>query len=161
MISRNVLLPTLLQVSILHFTNAVPKEQQHCKPQPGDPHWPTTSEWQSLNASVSGRLHAPVPLGAVCHPSWPQFNHTSCIELQNVWTTSNFHALDQVSVDYNDITCLPNATTPCSAAGYPRYVLEAENAKDVAHGVAFARKTGIRLVVKGTGHDYPGRQVIP
>jgi hypothetical protein len=61
-----------------------------------------------------------------------------------------------VCIDYNDITCLPNVTAPCSDAGYPRYVIEAESAKDVEHGVAFAQKTGVRLVVKGSGHDYPG-----
>lgn len=131
---------------------------QYCKPQPGDQHWPSQVAWQRLNASVSGRLYIPTPPGAVCHPSWPQYNNASCRNLaKNGWSETQFHALNPVSVDYNDMTCLPNADAPCSSAGYPRYVLEAENEEDVQYGVAFAQKTGVRLVVKGTGHDFPGR----
>ncbi|KAK4495007.1 hypothetical protein PRZ48_013334 [Zasmidium cellare] len=58
---------------------------------------------------------------------------------------------------YNDETCLPTAKTPCSTAGYPAYVIEAETATDVQAGVRFARDTGVRLIVKGTGHDVSGR----
>lgn len=37
------------------------------------------------------------------------------------------------------------------------YAVAAQNAEDIAAAVNFARDKGIRLVVKGTGHDYLGR----
>jgi hypothetical protein len=153
-LSKFLQLPLAL---LLPFSYAAPTEQ-YCKPQPSDHQWPSQSAWQALNSSVSGRLYIPVPPGAVCHPSWPQYDNASCTNLvKNEWPSTGFHALDLVSVDYNDETCIPSAEAPCSSAGYPTYVLEAESEEDVQHGVAFAQKTGVRLVVKGTGHDFPGR----
>lgn len=141
----------------LPLSQAVPSGT-FCKPQPGDRHWPSPSAWQRLNSSVSGRLYQPIPPGAVCHPSWPQYDKVSCANLATTkWAKTGFHALNSVSVDYNDETCLPNATAPCSLVGYPSYVLEAESEEDVQHGVNFAHETGVRMVVKGTGHDFPGR----
>lgn len=37
------------------------------------------------------------------------------------------------------------------------YAVAAETTADIAAAVNFARETGVRLVVKGTGHDYQGR----
>ncbi len=52
---------------------------------------------------------------------------------------------------------MPIATYPCSGQGYPIYVVNATCAEDVKKGVDFARENNVRLVVKGTGHDYLGR----
>ena len=41
------------------------------------------------------------------------------------------------------------------------YAVAAESAEDVAAAVKFAREHGVRLVVKGTGHDYLGRSNAP
>ena len=38
-----------------------------------------------------------------------------------------------------------------------RYAVAAESAEDLAAAVVFAREHGLKLVVKGTGHDYLGR----
>lgn len=131
--------------------------EQYCKPQLGDLDWPHREHWKALNASVTGHLHTPTPPGAVCHRGCSQYNIDACDQVQSQWTNTSFHALNPESVDYNDDTCLPNATAPCTTGGYPRYVIDAHNATDVAQGVKFAAKTGVRLIVKATGHDYPGR----
>jgi hypothetical protein len=128
-----------------------------CKPTPSSPDWPSAADWQALNKSVSGNLIATIPPGAVCQPHLSQFNNVSCTLLVNEWANSSFHASDPVSVDYNDDTCLPSPIAPCSAAGYPVYVVKATKASDIQEAVIFARKTGVRLVVKGTGHDFLGR----
>lgn len=133
--------------------------EQRCKVTPSSPYWPSDSEWQALNRSVSGNLVAPVPLGAVCHPTRPEFNNQSCSSLVTQWTNSSFIASDPAAVAYNDDTCLPNPLAPCSASGYPAYVIAARNAKDVQEGVKFAHRTGVRLIVKGTGHDGSTRYV--
>lgn len=128
-----------------------------CKPRPGDLHWPSHSEWQALNSSVSGRLIKPVPPGAVCHPSWPQFDNATCEVVAKQWSSTSFHYKDPETADYNDETCLPDSGAPCSDEGYPSYVVEAANVEDVQKAVKFAKNTGVRLVIKGTGHDFPGR----
>jgi FAD/FMN-containing dehydrogenase len=59
--------------------------------------------------------------------------------------------------NWNNDTCLPYPTDPCSGEGYPIYVVNATSAEDVKKGVDFARENNVRLIVKGTGHDYLGR----
>lgn len=128
-----------------------------CKSIPTSPDWPDAAAWQALNRLISGRLIAPTPPAAVCHTPWPQYNKSDCLAIATQWTNSSFHALNPVSSDYNDETCLPDPNSLCSAAGYPVYVVVAINAQDVQAAVKFARDKGVRLVVKGTGHDFPGR----
>ena len=144
-----------LSVSIRPWcANCVPQ----CKAVPDSSGWPAEAEWNTLNQSVSGRLIAPEPAGAVCRPGRPEFNNQTCALLTQQWTNESFHAMQPASVDYNDDTCsLLFPKTPCSAAGYPAYVIAAETARDVQEGVKFAAKTGVRLIVKGTGHDIPSR----
>jgi hypothetical protein len=73
------------------------------------------------------------------------------------WSNTSFHAADPVSVDYNDDTCIPHGSGICSGLGYPAYVINARSASDVQSGINFARETGVRLVIKATGHDLLGR----
>ena len=130
---------------------------RRCKVSPSSPYWPSDAEWRALNRSVSGNLIAPVALGAACHPTRPEFNNRSCALLQTQWINSSFIALDPAAVDYNDDTCLPSPFANCSTIGYPAYVIAARDADDIRKGVKFAYRTGVRLIVKGTGHDGPGR----
>ena len=66
---------------------------------------------------------------------------------------------------FEGLTCLPpslaDATVGqgvnCTIGGYPYYVINASDVRDVQLGVNFARNTGIRLVVKNTGHDFSGK----
>jgi hypothetical protein len=131
---------------------------QECKSYPGDDSWPNLTVWQSLNETISGRLIKPSAVGAVCYPSNPSFNNDTCTSLLAVWTNTSFIALNPFLPDYNDESCPPDAPGyNCSTKGYPAYVINATNAADVQAGVNFARERNIRLVIKGTGHDYPGR----
>lgn len=128
-----------------------------CKPKYGAPDWPSAAAWQQLNESVSGRLVAATPPGAVCHPFMEEYNNVSCTYVQDQWTNTSFHALNLVSTDYNDVACLPRSDAPCDMDSYPRFVVPAVTAQDVQSAVSFARETQVRLIVKGTGHDAPGR----
>lgn len=125
-----------------------------CKPLPSEPGWPSLDDWKALNESVSGRLVAPVPLGAVCHPDEDVYNNATCTHVQAQWTNASWHGLDPWSANYCDDTCRPNPELPCSADGYPAYVVKAECPQDVMEAVNFANRTGMRLIVKGTGHDF-------
>jgi hypothetical protein len=130
-----------------------------CKPVFDSPDWPAATLWSRLNDLVFGRLIAPELPRAVCHADQPQYNNESCALLATQWYNTSFHAENPVSVDYNDVTCLPDNEHPYSPAGYPRYVVQAINAHDVQQAVSFAAKTDVRLVVNGTGHDFLGRSV--
>lgn len=128
-----------------------------CKITSNSTGWPAAAAWKALNTSVSGRLLNPVPPGAVCQSTFPEYDNAACAALEINWYTSAYHLTTPATVDYNDDTCIPQAGASCSAAGYPTYVIAAENTSDVQAGVKFAARTGVRLIVKGTGHDYLGR----
>lgn len=152
-----LLLPSVAaSVAALSSSNTL-RGSAWCKATYDSPCWPSPGDWQRLNDSVSGRLVTPTPPGAVCHASFAGYDNATCNLVSSQWSNTTFHALNLVSADYNDVACLPNSTYPCSVEGYPRFVVPALNAKDVQHAVSFARKTGVRLIVKGTGHDVPGR----
>ena len=128
-----------------------------CKVTPDSPKWPSEAAWKALNTSVAGKLIKPVAPGAVCHSDQPSFSNASCEAFQAQWTNSSFHLTNPASVDYNDVTCFPSPTAPCSTTGYPAYVIAATGPQDVQVGAKFAKQTGVRLIVKGTGHDLSGR----
>jgi hypothetical protein len=136
----------------------------YCKAVPGSRDWPSAFEWSSLNRTLSGRLLQPSPPGAVCHPTQPTFDPSICPVIQADWLTADWHSTDPVSSlwnNWNNDTCLPDSSFPCSGKGYPVYVVNATCAEDVKKGVDFARQNNVRLIVKGTGHDFLGRQVTP
>jgi len=131
-----------------------------CKAVPGSSSWPSLEVWAKLNDTVGGQLIKPIPPGAVCHPGQPSYNSSICPTVQTEWITYPFHRTSPVSSawnNYNNDTCLPDTTYSCSGKGYPEYVINATSAEHVALGVAFAKSYNIRLIVKGTGHDYMGR----
>ena len=134
-----------------------------CKAVPGSAGWPSISSWNALNTTLGGQLIKPVPPGAVCHPDQPSYNAAVCPSVQTAWTTFPFDLDDPVNSawnNFNNDTCLPDPQYPCSGIGYPQYVVNTTTAEHVKAGVDFARKNNIRLIVKGTGHDYLGRYIL-
>lgn len=149
---------------ILQYLSLISASQHHarCKAAPGTSSWPLDHEWARLNTTLSGQLLKPSPPGAVCHPTQSTFDPLACPAVLAGWQTTGWHSDDPVSVsenNWNNDTCLPVPTYPCSGQGYPIYVVNATCATDVKKGVDFAREKNIRLIVKGTGHDYLGRLV--
>ncbi|KAF1815660.1 FAD-binding domain-containing protein [Eremomyces bilateralis CBS 781.70] len=144
-----------------------------CKCTPKDPCWPSLDEWSRFNASTSGRLIRGSPPAAVCYPNTPAYDAEACAYVSANWFTSSFHAADPISVDYPfwaNNSCNPiysNGTSitgdptagerGCSIGKYPAYVVNATTAEQVQATVRFAVKNNIRLNIKNTGHNYPGR----
>lgn len=56
-------------------------------------------------------------------------------------------------------TCLPttNSSASCTVGGYSSYAVNVSTVAQVQLAVNFARNTGVRLVVKNTGHDFNGK----
>jgi FAD/FMN-containing dehydrogenase len=103
---------------------------------PGDACWPDRAAWRALGASLEGPLVQPTLPAET--PAGDPF------QLQDqVGGTESLGWLDAWSA-------APSA-----------YAIAARSAGDVARGVSFAREHHVRLVVKGTGHDYLGRSTAP
>lgn len=147
-------------LQFLGYASSLSSSRPQCKTTPDSKEWPSDNEWAGLNRSISGQLIKTVPPGAVCHPDQAAFDVLACPSVIAGWKTSVWHTNNPVSSvqdNWNNDTCLPNPITSCSGAGYPIYVVNATCAEDVKWGIEFAGKNNIRLVVKGTGHDYLGR----
>ncbi|PHH78727.1 hypothetical protein CDD80_6362 [Ophiocordyceps camponoti-rufipedis] len=153
-----------LSLYLLSSITAADCSTTNCKSFHGSRDWPSHSVWASLNGTLGGRLLAPLPPGAVCHAEQPSYNASACPERKKEWSRYEWHAEDPLSVMWDQFThysCLPDANAPCTARGYPTYVVNASTAEHVKTGIDFARNHNIRLVVKNSGHDFIGRSVAP
>src|SRR5262249_13465840 len=118
---------------------------------PDKPCWPSAAEWQKLRAAVGGRLGQPEP--PLPHLSVELKRAGCATEIQNL--KNPFFIQDQ-----------PGGTESLGWLGAwnaapSAYAVAADSPADVAAAVNFAREHGLRLVVKGTGHDYLGRSNAP
>lgn len=115
------------------------------------PAWPSPAQWDTLRAQVGGRLVAVTSPLQACATNASDVDCAAAVEnLQNPFFNEDQPGATQTTgwVDAWDAAISP-------------YAVAAETAQDVAAAVNFARKHGIRLVVKGTGHDYLGRSNAP
>jgi hypothetical protein len=140
---------------------------------PSNSSWPPASAWSALNSSVSGRLIQAIPPGAACYSNRPEYNESDCAVLLQDWTSSSFHASNPISIDYPiwaNNSCnpiFPNGTSvtgdasagarDCTIGDYPVYVVNVSDSADVVAAFEFAQKWHVRLNIKNTGHNYPGR----
>ncbi|KAL3478837.1 hypothetical protein BJX99DRAFT_245238 [Aspergillus californicus] len=132
-----------------------------CKVFPGDRLWPSNATWGLLDQVTGGALIKGLPRATTCY-SGPGYNASDCDYLTSQWTDSYFHLddpIEMLSPVYQGLTCQPT-TDPdasCTMGGYPQYVINATSVAQVQLGINFARNTGVRLVVKNTGHDFSGK----
>lgn len=106
------------------------------------PRWPSMAAWRRLAASLDGQLiRAPQPPWAALQPGEQvpaSFNNP-------YWMSSFAGGANLVGMQG------AWASTPSA------YAVAAETPRDVSEAVRFARRNGLKVVVKGTGHDYFGR----
>lgn len=140
--------------------------ESKCKVYPGDPNWPADEAWHTLNELTDGRLIAePTPLAAVCYPDdTDNYDAAKCAEYTvPEWQRSYVHMHDPIemmSPVAQGLTCSPPSlfdSHGCTRGGYPKYVVNATEPKHVQLAVNFARNTGVRLIIKNTGHDFLGK----
>ena len=122
-----------------------------CRCTPSQGCWPTQAEWQLLEGALSEKLEQPrSPLAACLGDS----GSAGCAAaLRN--SRNPFYLQDQ-----------PGGTQSSGwlgawSAAPSTYAVVAQNTSDVVAAVNFARQHRLRLVVKGTGHDYLGRSNAP
>ncbi|KAI8216233.1 hypothetical protein K4K54_013208 [Colletotrichum sp. SAR 10_86] len=145
-----------------------------CKCTPSDTCWPSLSEWESFNQTISGKLVRTVPLASVCYKSEPNYNEDSCNIFLSNWTTWELHSSDPASVPsspslkgcepiYSNGTSIngdPDAGSKgCSSGSLPPYVVNATDPGDIQRALAFAKDRNLRLAIKNTGHNGSGRNL--
>jgi FAD/FMN-containing dehydrogenase len=107
------------------------------------PNWPSKVDWNALNERVGNRL---------TRTQLPWVNATNRIFqlLKNpFWNEEQPGSLQS--------TGWFNAWTAVASP----YAVRARNTKDIVEAINFARQHKIKIVVKGTGHDYLGRNCAP
>ncbi|CAE6541703.1 unnamed protein product [Rhizoctonia solani] len=143
------------------------------------------SEWNTLNATVGGRLARGVPLARSCFQR-AGTNVTDatpgldCAKVQNnygnpTWRAGTYSARmglqweicqktnEGCSLDPNNPKNSTAFSAPrvCDQGSVSQYYIAVENAADVIQGFAFSNRTGVPLSIKNTGHDGPGRSTAP
>lgn len=146
---------------------------------PEDDCWPSTSQWNAFNQSLTGKLIADVPPALPCYPG-PAYSAEACAVIDTELSEQSFISDNPIALSYPTDSCPPvnasagssctiadqptntcpngNLTSAaalgsCSIGDQPRYTVNATEIADVVVGVNFARKKNIRLVVRNTGHD--------
>jgi FAD/FMN-containing dehydrogenase len=113
--------------------------------------WPSAADWQRLRASLHGELAQPQsPLDA-CRRD---FAGAECAAAREA--AKNPYALQDDPGATQSLGWLGAWTSASSA-----YAVVAKDERDVQLAVQFAHAHGVRLVIKGTGHDYLGRSSAP
>ncbi|KAI3331457.1 6-hydroxy-D-nicotine oxidase [Xylariaceae sp. AK1471] len=152
-------LVTFAGFSFLPFAAAA-TEEQRCRCFPGDTCWPTEQEWDTLNATVSGRLVKTVPLGSPCHDA--NYDRALCEQLTAQWMSSPLHVDSSSSVQapiFANASCDPFTpqSSACLLGNYVRYAVRVAGPEDIAATIQFADEHNIRLIIRNTAHDYMGR----
>jgi FAD/FMN-containing dehydrogenase len=122
-----------------------------CRCTPGKPCWPTQADWQRFGASLHGKLEQPLSPLAPCRSD--AAGEACAAAIRN--SKNPFYLQDQAGGTQS--TGWLGAWSAASSA----YAVAAEDSGDIMAAVDFARRYGLRLVIKGTGHDYLGRSNAP
>jgi FAD binding domain/Berberine and berberine like len=115
------------------------------------PAWTSAARLDSLRAQLGSRLIAVEPPLQACNlnPSGPDCAQRLA-DLQNPFFNEDQPGATQTT---GWLDAWEAAVSPSAVA--------AESAQDVSAAVNFARANGVRLAIKGTGHDYLGRSNAP
>ncbi|KAL2881482.1 hypothetical protein SGCOL_003048 [Colletotrichum sp. CLE4] len=135
------------------------------KQAPNDACWPSTSDWQQFNTTLSGKLIATKPVAISCHPG-PDYDATLCASIMVDWYKGEWMSSHPVGLDYPlNITCPPvqspsNSTATagaCTLGTNPVYAVNVTETDDIVAALKFAEEKNLRVVIKSTGHDVLGR----
>ena len=121
------------------------------RPLPKQPGWPAPSDWDDLRKQLQGRLISVESPLKVCAGGPGSSACAAALERMK----NPFYLEEQPGA--TQTTGWQDAWTGRMSP----FAVAAESANDIVAAVDFARKHGVRLVIKGTGHDYLGRSNAP
>jgi len=138
-----------------------------CYSLPGDPSYPTTQQWTTLNTTLAGNLISTTPLASPCHNNpTGTYNATACTALRNAWPLPKTHYTNSASIMasfFTNNSCNPFSAPgeKCDSSGYVAYSARVRGVEDIRETIAFARAHNVRLAIRNTGHDYLGKSNAP
>lgn len=145
------------------------------------------SAWVSLNRSIEGNLFSGKPMDLPCFSKYDNGTDTSvmipmlsaCSAVENGKTDGptiasyfgGYEVPNWGQCQANNTACSISALAPvdpvaplagtCYQGSVPDYYVDSSNPTHMHRAMVFARKHGIPLVVKNTGHDHRGRSSAP
>ncbi len=162
--------PHLLLCALLCLQNVALSSAKHA----------SLKDWEQLKQQLNGNLHPAVPLAYPCF-SQPGNSDAAqptseCVTVQENYLNASyrtsmypgfFHTYNDGCVSNATDRCLLSPDDPsaqvsgaCSQGVVSDYYVEVGSAQDVQTAFAFARRTGVALSLKASGHDYLGRSSI-
>ncbi|KAK0235467.1 FAD-binding domain-containing protein [Armillaria nabsnona] len=140
--------------------------------------------WSTLNETVHGRVRLGSPIARPCfrlsHNVIGEYDEDLCQHIVSNYTNREYRAsVFEAYMNTQWETCQamssrcildsaepgnPAAFDPpneCSQGSVPTHYIVVQTVSDVQAAFAFAKSTGINLVIKNTGHDYLGRSSGP
>ncbi|KAF7872449.1 hypothetical protein EAF04_003370 [Stromatinia cepivora] len=160
--SMLALLPSMVPFAS-YGTMSTPITPSMCRCFPGDACYPSITEWDRFNQTISGKLIATAPIAAVCHDNqFAAYNADACAKLRDNWFFPETHLSSSSSAMawmFTNNTCNPFLpdTTSCTLSNYVSYAVNATTADHVREAIVFANLFNIRLVIRAAGHDYNGK----
>ncbi|KAJ6594366.1 FAD-binding domain-containing protein [Mycena capillaripes] len=167
-----VFFSSLFLASFPVFTNAITK-----------PRAVTQADWNALNRTVNGRLHAALPFARACFESAApslggSFDETGCQSAEANYLNATvrsgaFGAYmasqsetcsatgEQCYLDWQNVSDPAAFAGTCSQGSIPPHYIDVGCAADVQAAFLFSNRTGVPVVIKNTGHDYVGRSSRP
>ncbi|KAH9957276.1 hypothetical protein BGW80DRAFT_216211 [Lactifluus volemus] len=147
---------TVAALAVLLFSSAFHALASQCRNEPGDPGYPTATDWSALNDTIGGMLLNVLPSAEACRElACTEAQWESGIFRQTIPGSMNSYNWEQ---DYNPPAelCLRNGTT-CAQGHVPLYAVNATAVQHIQAGVRFANTYNLRVAIKSSGHDYLGR----
>lgn len=122
-----------------------------CRCQPNEACWPSNSEWDKLAKQLKGHLIRPVSTLESCKTN--QQTAACKTALKNIYNPYFNESQPGATQSQGWLKAWNTSVST--------YAVEAESTADVVAAVNFAREHHLKLVIKGTGHDYLGRSNAP
>ena len=164
-----MILPSIFRFSnyflpLLVIDNAV----DTCRCLYGEPCWPNENEFAKLSTQLSQPVLHPLPPASACYS--PSASSDSCVDVishftDGKWRSDHPGAMQSINFETFEthnghiLACYLNTTLgiPCERGSVPPVGVDARSESDVQAAVNFGRQHNLKLVVKGTGHDFLGR----
>ena len=109
--------------------------------------WPSAADWADLKANVGGRL---IEVTSPLAPCKADASGSACANvLQDM--NNPFYIQDHPGAQQT------NGWLDAWTFEVSPYAVAAESPEDVAAAIVFAKERGVKLAIKGAGHDYLGR----
>ncbi|XP_066930938.1 uncharacterized protein [Clytia hemisphaerica] len=132
-----------------------------CYSKPGDGCWPSGDDWEGLNKTLNGNLKDPVnPISACFKPAGETDAMSKEREAECSQQLQDFKSDPYWVRKHSGLTQSAGQVGAWNSTESVK-VVEARTVAHIKTAVDFARKHNMRIVVKGTGHEYNGRSNAP